>query len=268
MRAVVLVVVLAACGPGFTRAPAPEAAPGPAAPPAAPAPWTPARAPGAAAPPGSAPAGPAAAPRGLANVAPGDDRVVGPPAPLPECLARLASAGVRTRPSTLPVHREGKSTCGAPEVVTYLAGPTGVKWSSPPVVTCAVALGLARLEVLVGEEAARHLGSAPKRIEHLGTYSCRKMVRFDLASEHSFANAIDVRGVVLADGRKVTVEADWGPVGGEPRTAGGRFLRAVARRAYDEAVFSVVLGPPWDALHRDHLHLDQARYRVDGLIVR
>lgn len=266
MRAVAFVVVLAACGPGITRAPAPEPTPPTPTPATAAAvPWTPARAPGAAAP-GPLPASPPGP--GLANLAPGDDRVVGPPGPLPECLARLASAGVRTRPSTLPVHREGKSTCGAPEVVTYLAGPTGVKWSSPPLVTCTVALGLARLEVIVAEEAARHLGSAPKRIEHLGTYSCRKMVRFDLASEHSFANAIDVRGVVLADGRKVTVEADWGPVGGEPRTAGGRFLRAVARRAYDENVFSVVLGPPWDALHRDHLHLDQARYRVDGLIVR
>jgi hypothetical protein len=29
-------------------------------------------------------------------------------------------------------------------------------------------------------------------------------------------------------------------------------------------VFSVVLTPYWDALHRDHFHLDLARYRVDG----
>jgi hypothetical protein len=44
----------------------------------------------------------------------------------------------------------------------------------------------------------------------------------------------------------------------------GRFLRSVATRLYDEGVFSVVITPFFDALHRDHFHLDQARYRNDG----
>jgi hypothetical protein len=42
------------------------------------------------------------------------------------------------------------------------------------------------------------------------------------------------------------------------------FLRSLARRLYDEDVFSVVLTPFFDALHRDHFHLDLARYRLDG----
>ena len=38
----------------------------------------------------------------------------------------------------------------------------------------------------------------------------------------------------------------------------------MANRLYDEGAFSVVITPFFDSLHRDHFHLDQARYRVDG----
>jgi hypothetical protein len=50
----------------------------------------------------------------------------------------------------------------------------------------------------------------------------------------------------------------------EPSDARAIFLRAAARRAYDDGVFSVVLTPYFDPLHRDHFHVDLARYRVDG----
>jgi len=210
---------------------------------------------------------PPRAPWAVANEDASDDEVVGPPAELPDCAERLTQLGVRARPSLLPVHVESKRTCGAPQVVLYASGPAGVRWNAPPQVTCLVAIGLSRFETIAAEEAARHLGSKITRVDQIGTYSCRPMIRFALASEHSFANAIDVRGFQLADGRRITVDAHWGAVREPPATPAARFLRTVARRLFDEGAFSVVLGPPWDALHRDHLHLDQARYRVDGLRV-
>ena len=42
------------------------------------------------------------------------------------------------------------------------------------------------------------------------------------------------------------------------------FLRGLANRLYDEGVFSVVVTPYFDNLHRNHIHVDLARYRVDG----
>lgn len=217
--------------------------------------------------PSPSPAPPRAA-WAAANLDPDDDYVVGPPAEIPDCLARLSSLGVKAHATQQPVHAEGKQTCGAPQVVVYDSGPTGVRWSSAPTVTCLVALGLARFETIVQEEAQRAFSSRVKRIDHVGTYSCRPMVRFNLASEHSFVNAIDIRGVELENGTRITVDPGWGPMTEPPATASARFLRQTARRTYDEGAFSVVLGPPWDALHKDHLHLDQARYRVDGLIVK
>jgi hypothetical protein len=90
------------------------------------------------------------------------------------------------------------------------------------------------------------------------------MVRFDFISEHSYANAIDIEEMVLASGAHISVRKDFGALAEPPRTVTSEFLRTLARRAYDERLFSTVLTPYWDNLHRDHFHLDLARYRVDG----
>jgi hypothetical protein len=102
------------------------------------------------------------------------------------------------------------------------------------------------------------------RIEQGGTYNCRKMARFDLVSEHAYANAIDIRSVTLENGRQLSVRGSFGPLDREPTQPAARFWRSVTRRLYDEGAFSVVITPFFDNLHRDHIHLDQARYRVDG----
>jgi hypothetical protein len=114
-------------------------------------------------------------------------------------------------------------------------------------------------------EAEKHLGTRIKRVLQLGTYNCRKMARFtNMVSEHSYGNAIDIAGFELISGQKITILKHFGATSEEPTTKEGRFLRALAHRLYDENVFSVVLTPFFDALHKDHLHLDQARYRLDG----
>ena len=69
-------------------------------------------------------------------------------------------------------------------------------------------------------------------------------------SFHAFADAVDVVGFKLDDGRTVTVEGGWS----DALSNEGRLLRF----AHDSAcsMFSTTLGPEANALHKDHLHLD------------
>ena len=199
-----------------------------------------------------------------ADADPANDEIVGPPDVIDDCADRLDKAHVEFAVSKLPLRRDRAGfTCGSEQVVVYRKGPTGVRWSSAPVVTCGMALALADFENVVADEA-RVLGHRVVRIEHGGTYSCRKMSRFSIVSEHSYANAIDVRSFTLDDGRRISVLRHFGMVDREPTTIEGRFLRSLARRLYDDGTFSVVLTRYFDELHRDHFHFDLARYRIDG----
>ena len=69
-------------------------------------------------------------------------------------------------------------------------------------------------------------------------------------SFHAFADALDVVGFKLDDGRTVTVEGGWA----DALSSEGRLLRF----AHDSACghFTTTLGPEANALHRDHLHVD------------
>ena len=204
-----------------------------------------------------------------ADLDPDNDRTVAPPAPVDDCAGRLQRAGIAFRPAQLPMTR-GQArggeviSCGAEQVLTYLGGPAKIRYNTPPLVTCRLALAVARLEQIAQEEAQRHLGKRITRLTQGGTYNCRKMVRFDFVSEHSYANAIDIKEFWLQGGRRVSVRRDFGALGKPPATAEAKFLRTVAERAFDEHLFSVVLTPYWDALHADHFHFDLARYHVDG----
>jgi hypothetical protein len=202
-------------------------------------------------------------PREHADLDPANDWDVGPPAALDACSARLAAAGVEFAPAELPVHTKKGLTCGAEQAVVYRKGPTGLHWNAQPVVTCGMALALADFERVVAEEA-RALGQRVVRVEQGGTYNCRKMARYDWVSEHSYANAIDVRSFTLQNGRRISVADHFGKLDREPRAPEARFLRSLAHRLYDDGIFSVVLTRYFDELHRDHFHLDLARYRVDG----
>lgn len=208
----------------------------------------------------------ASAEAGLADVDPDNDDVVAPPEPIPDCEARLRAAGVRFAPASMPVTvgRGRQPTCGVAQAIVYQRGPAKVRYQRSPVVSCGMALGLARFEQVVAEEARRHLGKRVVRIEHGGTYNCRRMARFDLVSEHSYANAIDIRSVTLEGGRTLAVKSSFGRLDAEPTRREALFWRSVASRLYDEGVFSVVLTPFFDRHHHDHLHMDLARYRVDG----
>ncbi|HEY8089072.1 MAG TPA: extensin family protein [Polyangiaceae bacterium] len=212
-------------------------------------------------------AAPARRPGAWANNDPTDDLVPGPPDVLEDCDEQLAQAGVRYRRASLPVHAEhqGKLTCGAPQVLVYSRGPGGIAYDPPPLLTCPMALALASFEKILQEEALAEMHAPLVRIEQLGTYSCREIVAFPgWVSEHSYANAIDLSRFVFKNGVTVSVAHDFDQGDDAPKRSAGLFLRTISRRAYDEDVFSHVLTPFFNAAHRDHFHLDLARYRGDG----
>lgn len=228
-----------------------------------PAPSAPARS--APAPVQPAPAALPADPFG-ADVDPANDLVVAPPDAIAGCADELTKLGVIFRVADLPLQKNatGAFTCGANDAVVYQKGPSGLSVSPPALMTCRMALAFVRLEALMQAEATRELGSPIKRVHQVGTYSCRKMVRFDFVSEHSYGNAIDVGSFTLQDGQNVSVAKHFGRLDAQPESARARFLRAVGNAAFDQNIVSVSLGPYWDSLHRDHFHFDMARYRVDG----
>jgi hypothetical protein len=102
--------------------------------------------------------------------------------------------------------------------------------------------------------AVSMLGKRVTSVQHMGTYSCRNIVgnRFwkDMRSEHATANAIDIAGFTLEDGRQISVLRDW-----EDKGADAEFLRAVHSRAC--RYFRVALGPEFNPAHRDHFHFDR-----------
>ena len=169
------------------------------------------------------------------------------------CRAVLDRAGVRY--TALPPRHEG-ATCGYDHAVRFRAGGSRRIAFSPAKVgvACPVAAGLATWEWAVVQPAAqRRFGKPVARVEHFGSYSCRRMYGRDAGrwSEHAGANAIDVAGFVLVGGRRITVARDWR---GDGKDAA--FLREVRDGAC--GVFATVLSPDYNAAHRDHLHLDQA----------
>lgn len=204
---------------------------------------------------------------GHADLDPSNDTMLGPPEPLADCEARLEAAGVTFKPARIGVGREvdGVYTCGAHQVVRFKRGPGAIKYEkSSPLLTCTMALAFADFERIAQEEAERTVGSRIATIEHMGTYNCREMVNFDMISEHSFANGIDLKRFVFANGESTTVLDDFEPADDNPTDPKTLFLRSLSNRLYDEEVFSVVVTPYFDNLHRNHIHVDLARYRVDG----
>jgi hypothetical protein len=122
--------------------------------------------------------------------------------------------------------------------------------------TCPVARQFSRWsrEALQGA-AEQWLGSRVARIETFGTYSCRTRNSQPGArlSEHAFANAVDVAGFVLADGRRIMVQQGWN--GADERVR--RFLRAVHQAGCRR--FAIGLSPDSDSFHYNHLHFDMGR---------
>lgn len=132
-----------------------------------------------------------------------------------------------------------------------------VPYNRPFDVTCGMMAALYWYEAELQRLAREHLGTTVARIDQLGTYACRNVngARTGRRSRHATANAIDLAGFRLADGRTVSILKDRGK-----DTPQGRFLA----EARDEACrfFNVVLSPDHNAPHASHFHLDLGGFRM------
>jgi hypothetical protein len=124
--------------------------------------------------------------------------------------------------------------------------------------TCEMAVALALwLEHEVQPLATEVLGQRVASVRSLGSYACRNIRGNPFwghrRSEHATANAADIAGFTLADGRTVSVRRHW-----KSEAAEGRFLREAHARAC--SYFRAALGPDYNAAHRDHFHLDRGPF--------
>lgn len=127
-----------------------------------------------------------------------------------------------------------------------------IGFSSPVTTNCAMAGALADWAGEVDAYAGAALDSPIATLETGTSMMCRNRngVSGGFMSEHGFANALDIVGVTLMDGREIAVEADWLPAA----APAGKLLRQAHAAAC--ARFTTVLGPDANAEHDDHLHLD------------
>jgi hypothetical protein len=169
------------------------------------------------------------------------------------CRALLDAAGIRF--TSIPARVDGPQ-CGYRDGVVLDPGGAATLAYTPAGLTmsCPIVAALALWEWHVVQPAAvRRLGSRVAAVETFGSYNCRRMYGRATGdwSEHARANALDVAGFRLADGRRVSVAADWSDKG--PK---GRFLHEVRDGAC--RLYTHTLSPDYNSAHRDHLHLDEA----------
>jgi hypothetical protein len=164
------------------------------------------------------------------------------------CFADLSREDVRYSPLPDRDYGGGCQVIGAVQLIDIGVPVTGLK---------AMRCGLAReftawVSYAVAPAARQMLRSDVVRVESMGTYACRGVVGAAAGklSGHGIANAVDVSGFVLKDGRHVTVERDWNGTDADTRA----FLRMIRASACKR--FGTVLSPDYNAAHYNHLHLE------------
>jgi hypothetical protein len=171
---------------------------------------------------------------------------------LKQCLSDLNT--LKSRYSLVPDQNFGAG-CSVIDAVQLL--DVGVPVTNVKAIKCGVARNLALWVRESVQPAARDaFGSRVVKLESMGAYACRNVIGNAASagnrSEHATANAVDIGGFVLADGRRVSVKAGWTGASDERN-----FLRAV--RAGGCKRFQTVLSPDYNAAHHDHLHFDMGR---------
>jgi len=163
---------------------------------------------------------------------------------------------------------DGPGICGMehPFKTTALADGT-VKLDSRATLACPMLPMLDRWVLEIVQPFAQARFAQPVvEIKTMGSYGCRTIdhIRGASLSEHSFGNAIDVAGFVLADGREINVQRGWKGSDDQQRA----FLREVQAGAC--TYFTTVLAPGADAFHYNHIHVDLARHAMlrDGTMHR
>lgn len=125
------------------------------------------------------------------------------------CFVAFAASGVSVE--RLPDRPSGDG-CSL-EGTLRLAGDGASLVPTRPVATCPLAAAWEMFERhALQPTARRHFGSPVVQVRHLGSFACRNVYgrAEGRRSEHATANAIDIAGFTLANGRELRVAQDWG----------------------------------------------------------
>jgi hypothetical protein len=160
-------------------------------------------------------------------------------------------ADVAVASTEAPMAWDNGCTAAAPVRVTAfkLSGGKIVELRPAGILRCLTALTIAKWVREDLTPAAEKLGTTIDRIDVAASFGCRSRnnVFGAVLSEHSKANAFDIRSLHFADGREVIIENGIGPQ---------EFLSTMRKSACDR--FTTVLGPGSDKWHEFHLHVDLA----------
>lgn len=164
------------------------------------------------------------------------------------CAALLAQANQQRLISSRPV-ADSQGTCPLSNVVR-VQNFGAVKLSNSFLASCPLALSSA---LFIKQQAQplteRFMGSTLTRIDHYGSYACRNIYHRENArrSEHASAEALDISGFRLANGKQVTVLKGWRQPETQP------WLRAMLSASC--GYYGNGLGPDYNAAHANHFHL-------------
>ena len=185
------------------------------------------------------------------------------------CLSALARTGMAY--DLLPDRITGPG-CGFDNAVRLRTA--GVRIGAPLSLSCPMALGFFMWERhALQPTAERNFGRRVAAVEHLGSYACRNINRGEGApsdaptgsrSRHATADALDIAGFTLEGGQRITVLGDWKAAGvAAPTNSQARQAQLLAdAHAGACRFFPGVLGPDYNAAHRDHFHLETGGYRM------
>ncbi len=133
------------------------------------------------------------------------------------CLAALEQTGMQY--DQLPDRATGDG-CGFENAVRLRSAAIGL--GRPLPLSCPMALSLAMWERHALQPVTQaHFGQRVASIDNLGSYACRNVNRGEGAapeapssgagsrSRHATANALDVSGFTLANGKRISVQGQW-----------------------------------------------------------
>lgn len=182
------------------------------------------------------------------------------------CLGALARTGMHY--DLLPDRVTGAG-CGFNNAVRLRTA--GVRFGAPLALSCPMALSFHMWQVHALQPAAQqHFGQRVAAVEHMGSYACRnintgksslKTAWITSRSRHATADALDIAGFTLANGRRISVLRDWHR-SEDARPASPEALLLADAHQGACRFFKGTLGPEYNAVHRDHFHVETGGYRM------
>ncbi len=163
----------------------------------------------------------------------------------PACAARLREAGLEH--ILLPATDPSRLCHLKNTVMLQRFSAAALK---PEQTRCSIAARLYLWERFVVQPTAKaHFHTGVKEITHFGSYNCRTIHNSSHMSEHATANAFDISGFVLKNGKTISVKRDWAEGGSQQA-----FIHEVRDGLCQ--YFNLTLSPDYNADHADHFHVD------------